>query len=89
MKNISLSAYERGADIAISCAVETCIPDMVMQVFKEDQLIEMTTVQEGNIFKGTTQIKATEEVVGNYICQGMSEGHNKVFRKSFSISAGI
>ena len=91
IRNISLSVYEDGAEFTVQCPIETCIPDMVVQLFKGQQLIDMETVEEGNRFVGRSKVKAkaTEEVLGDYFCQGMSEKYNVVFRESFSITGGL
>lgn len=61
---------------------------MAVQLFKDDQLVDMTAVQQGNKFVGSARIRATVKAVGDYSCQAMSEMYNEVFRESFSI-AGI
>lgn len=58
-----------------------------MQLFRGDQLIEMDTVEEGKVFVG--KIRASEEMVGDYVCQGMSEKYNKVFRQNFSVTGMV
>lgn len=89
VRDISLSEYDYGEDFEVLCRVETCIPDMVVQLFREEQLVDMATVEEGNQFVGSATIKATEETVGEYICQAMSEMYNEVFQQSFSIAGRI
>lgn len=87
--DISLSNYDYEEDLEVLCRVETCIPDMVVQLFREEQLIDMETVEEENQFVGYATIKAKEEMVGEYVCQAMSEMYNEVFRQRFSIAGRI
>lgn len=86
VNDVSLSDFDYGDEVEVLCSVETCISDMVMQLFREDQLIDMVTVEEGNRFVGYAKIKATAEMLGSYVCQGMSEEYNKVFQQSFSVT---
>lgn len=89
IRNISLSDYEEGAEFVVQCRIETCIPDMVVQLFKGQQLVDMETLEEGKGFVGRSKVKATSALVGDYLCQGMSEKYNEVFRQSFSITGGF
>ena len=89
VENISLANYDRGATVSISCSVESCASDLVLQLFKEDQLVHLKTRRESNTLTGSTQIKATEEVAGVYVYQAMSEKFNEVVRKSFSVTGKV
>ena len=86
VSNISLANYNYGASIDVQCVVETCISDLVLQLFRADQLIEMDTFQEGSRMVGLAKVKATEEMAGEYVCQGLSEKQNQVFHKTFFIT---
>lgn len=78
-----------GADLSVSCTVETCISDMVVQIFSGDQLVDSTTVQERTRLVAYAYLKATEDVLGTYVCQAMSEYENAVFRKTFTITGKL
>ena len=87
--NISLANYDHGATVSISCSVESCASDLVLQLFKEDQLVPLKTRRESNTLTGSAQIKATDRVAGVYVYQAMSEKYNEVARKSFSITGKV
>lgn len=89
IENITLSNYDYGEDLAISCVVDTCVSDMHVYLLKEDQLVESVTVPNGNTFVSTAHLKASEGLVGEYVCRAMTEKHNEVFTQSFFITGTV
>ena len=88
--NISLANYDHGATVSISCSVASCASDLVLQLFKEDQLVPLKTRRENStLITGSAQIKATDRVAGVYVYQAMSEKYNEFARKSFSITGKV
>lgn len=85
VSNLSLSDHVYGEDISISCSVDTCVSDIVLQLFKDDQLLHMSMSSMGNRITGSAQVKVSDELVGEYACQVMSDSRNEVVRETFSV----
>ena len=86
IENIDLSEYNAGDVLPLCCEVDTCIPDIVVQLFKDDQLLVLSTVLEGSLYLACVNLKVSEDLVGQYACQAMSEETNLFDREYFSIN---
>ena len=88
ISDIDLSGFRYGREMTISCIVETCIRDVTVQIFKDDQLLDsetvLETVLEGSQLVTSAQLKVSEKLAGHYACQAMSEEENMVQRKYFN-----
>ena len=84
--DISQSNFTYGEIFPVSISVDTCIPDLVLQLFKEDQLVPVIAVQDGNGYIGSAQLMAMEQSAGQYVWQARSEERNVVFKKEFSVT---
>ncbi len=86
--DIDLSEYNYGQELSISCLVETCIKDVIIQIFKDDQLLESDTSPEGNKLVSSVQLKVSERLVGRYACQAMSEKESFAFKREYFTITG-
>lgn len=84
--NVSLSDFKYGEIFPVSISVDTCISDLILQLFQEDQLVPVTTVQDGDGYTGSAQLVAIEQSAGRYVWQARSEERNVVFKKDFSVT---
>ena len=84
--DINLSCYTNGDLLTIQCIINTCLSDMVIQLFHEDQLLEPTTQDVTmNGFVLTAWLRASDLLVGQYLCQAVNQVHNKFTQQTFSI----
>ena len=84
--DINLSCYANGDLFTIQCIVDTCLSDIVIQLFHEDQLLEPTTQDvTRNGFVLTARLRASDLLVGQYLCQAVNHLHNKFSQQNFSI----
>ena len=85
--NVDLSNHVEGSSFSVNCIVDTCISDMVVQIFKDDQLLESSTVGiNGTKSVTTVGLKALQGAIGTYTCRAMTDMKNEVFRKRFSVT---
>ena len=84
--NISLDRSRIGEELTINCSVETCLDDVVVQFFMDDQLLDSVTVPDRHMLMASAQLKVSTELVGRkYACQAMSEKYNEVTRAFFTV----
>lgn len=88
--NITLNDFTVGELVPIFCEIDTCVSDLDIVLFKDDQLVDFkTTALTQTGYNATTTLIAAKELAGRYVCQAMSEKRNLVFQDGFSITGRI
>ena len=84
--NVDLSLFDAGEIMQLQCSVDTCLSDIVIQFFRRDELLESSISREERGWNGTLQFRVAQDLVGDYVCQAMSDEANVVLRQNFSVS---